>query len=279
MIVMLVLKSAVLPGALTFLVSFGMGFFPDAVISPLRRFLLPATFLVGHFFLNGWPVWPPTGSTSSLIYIALAGGLWPFFETLTGRYSRTFLYFFLAAVVVLVLQPLVFNQWPFGDGAIQVAGMTLFSGFLWWLFDRGPSRFHWASLAVIPLVVGTGLSILTLTSGSALVAQMIGTYCALHGGLVASSLLNRGGYHYRDFSGFSVLMLSGFVLVSRYFVEVEDFRLALILSPLLLFLIYPLAPFRPKASFGEMVGLSILSVVPIGFALYEPFIEFLKNPY
>lgn len=279
MIITLVLKSAVLPGTIALMMSLVFGLLPDAIIAPLRRFLLPTTFLLGLYFLVGWPTWPPSGSSSSLIYLAVCAAIWPFIEQLLGRFSRRVLYLFLALVVFLVLQPLVLKSWPFFDGSIQLIGMTMFGGFIWWLFDRGPSRLQMSTVALLPALVGTALSVLILTSGSASVAQMLGTYCALHGGIMGAALLSHKAFSYRDFSPFTVVLLLGFILVARYFVDVPDMALALALSPLLLFMLYPMLPWRPKSSIGEAIFISVLSAAPLGFALYQPVQDFLQNPY
>lgn len=264
---------AILAGALLILALIG----PSFTASSLRRVSFPIGFCFGFYLLNSIPVWPPTGSTSALFYVAALSIVWTFVEGQRGRNPFHWRWLVLAIVTFMVLKPLLLGSRmpgdiPFVSGPVELAVHILMlvsmAQFLWWMMTRGQVGVSHLLLLLAPIISGTGLSLAMLFSGSGLLSQLAGTYCAVHAVALVLCLLRGRFFNPFDHQSFSVLMIFSFALISYYFLETSLLSIGLCFVPFLLLAIWRIFPFKPKRPLTEMIYFSVFSAAAIGMAVY-----------
>lgn len=282
------LRGSVAPATLVGAILFFAGFLPGLLSSPLRRLSFPVGFSLGFYFLNSIPAWPPTGSTSALFYVSLLCFLWTYLEAIGSRYYLYLRWLLSAVVVFMVLKPLLMSDRlpgdiPYVSGPVELAlhilMLVFFLQFLWWLYTRGQVGMSRAPLAYVPLLSMTGLSLVMLFSGSGLLSQLAGTYCAVHAAALLLSLLSPRFNNPFDHQAFSVVMVFSFSLVSYYFLEAPFLAVALCVSPFLLLRYWNFLPLKPQFQLGQLIYLTVLSALPLFWAVFPLYKAYQSTGY
>lgn len=277
MILTALFKGSVIPAVLAVGILAAAGFLPAVLAQTLRRIAFPLAFSCGFFLLYQFPKWPPAGSVNSLFYVAWICFLWTFIEATGGRHSSFLRWLFWGLLVFLTLQPLLVGHrltgdLPFVEGdqelLIHILILIFLGQTLWRVYEKGRLEWSTSSLMFLSIIVMTGLSLSMLFSGSGLMSQLAGTYCALHGGALLLFLLGTRFHAASEILSFTVGMLFSFAVLSFHYLEISLFNLLLLLLP------WGALWWKPKLKIFESIWLQILwmglvSLIPIGYSLAQ----------
>lgn len=224
------LKGSVIPGVVAGVLLLAISFLPMFVRRWMITLCLPLGFAVGAVNISGFPPFPPAGSNQSLFYIALAAIIWPWLERWGMKIFLRILA--VAGVTLLVLKPLFLSGLEFTNGIMILTSMTLLGFAIWNLIEKDTQSSTFALLPLTLVLQGTALSILFLASGSALLSQWTGTFCA-----VVSAVMVLGFWSTRfrlneSYVTFSALVFFSFILNALYFVDISHLSLFLVILPL-----------------------------------------------
>jgi hypothetical protein len=276
-VIAVLFMGTVLPALIAGALILVAGFLPVLLGSPIRRLSFPVAFLVGFYLLNSVPAWPPTGSVAALFYLVIICFFWSFIEGARGHHTPWLRFFLFGVGVFMLLKPLLLDDrlgvnLPYLHGrlemAVHVLSLILFGHVLWWLTEKGEQRSPAPTLLVSLIMTATGLSLLMLFSGSALMAQLAGAYCAVHAALLVLSLLGSRFHYFADHKSFSVVTLFAFVLLALYFLEAPLKAIGLVLTPLLLPAFWSWLPVKPVSALGQAAYVVAISLLPLVFAVY-----------
>ena len=142
------------------------------------------SFIVGYVTLIGWPPYPPINATQRLVYEILVGSLimavlvWrraP--STLTGIVRLLF----SLALPWLILRPNIEHRWSTTQDVLWVAGLGTLTFLYGVALDAAARRNRGAVAPGLALLAWTGLALVLVLSGSALLAQLAGACAAALG--------------------------------------------------------------------------------------------------
>lgn len=243
-------------------------------LRPINPLILPAAFLLGFYNQAGVPSWPPPGSDQSLAYVVALSAFWPLVEFQKIRWFERILA--LLAAALLILKPLVFQSWDLVASA-RALGEALGFGLILWLAME--SSFRKSAAPIVPalsVIVGTGLSLVLVFHGSALLANMAGTYCAVAGALAFLSLLNSRFLNGQQVLPFFVLGMFSLALMARFFLDAKPLPVLALALPFTMVWWRWLIPLRPKKVWAELLIQGLIAFVIVAAATYW---SFLSSPY
>ncbi|MCB0411116.1 MAG: hypothetical protein KDD22_01235 [Bdellovibrionales bacterium] len=288
MILMALVKGSVIPAIVVGVLGLLLGFMPKVIGNPLRKFLLPLGFLIGYYNLTGIPQWPPSGSTGSLFFVALLCIPWAFLSARRPRIYQFLKWPLWAGTVFLILRTLIMNGTLPGNLAfftgqleilVKILMIILAGEVLWWTYDRGSMVLHRCSLALVPLLVMTAMSLALLFSASGLLSQLAGTYCAIQAAVMVLAYLRPKYYDEGSFEVFTVVLIFAFAVIGFFYLDITLMNMGLLLCPLLIMGLWHRLPMTPHTESAQLITLTAVSLIPLSLALWPMYQAYQSTGY
>jgi hypothetical protein len=227
-------------------------------------------YLIGHYVTMGMPAQiVPTTPQETLLAAFSLSCIWAVFSAFArGNHVAFYVGRFLMSLILInMMKPF----WSFLQGKDVILYVFAFC-VLWFVSDRALRRIvSSAPSYVAPLVmilVLTGISLTNLMSGSASTAQLVGSMCAVLGGIALVLFLSPKQPLRLDIliPTFTLYMTSSFYN-SFYFVEIKLPLLILVLFSLVVAVVAARFAFPQRAAIFRSITILALSAIPVAAAV------------
>lgn len=269
MILQTLIRVILIPGGLAGAAFVLARFLPAMLRYALRSAGVAVGFGAGYILIAGLPTGSVGGSPTGLLVLAGVASFWPLLDYASPRRQWLRRYLIVGALAMVMLRPFMSGNWSTQTILTTLISLAAVSVLVWSQAELALEKMGVAAVGILFTIAGTGMSLLMLAEGSALVSQLAGVYCSVLGLVSALSCLKilqgRG-----EFVGFAVMGLLGLITGHYFYVEADLTLNLLALSPLVLLPIGVIVGYRVD-TIGKLIGLSVVSSMPLGFVLYRIF--------
>ncbi len=265
------IRSAFVPAAILAGVLFLAGKFGEPFRARLQVIAIALTFVIGNYLLIGRLSFPPTDGAESLSYAALllAGFVLIYPGGKPSYFARIVMVLILGALVLFHLRNQLLGH-PVHQRNL-LAFFCLGLG-LWSIFERNSHKVNLLTLVGLPLITAIGLSFILLFNASASYSQMVTILCAMFGAMavlawIFPSLLSKAAMM-PFLSVFVVLIMAA----GHFYLDVNPWKMIWLSIPYFVLWIRSWLPFVPKSPLLEFLALAALSLLPLGYFLYNSYV-------
>jgi hypothetical protein len=264
------IKSAFLPAvgvAVLFLLT---GWLRDPMRARIQSLVFALGFAAGAAVLIGWPNLPPSDVNQAFTWSALALVLFVLVSPrpVGSRYALRA--FFVVALGLLTL-------WPIREslhGHVHLRNLLAFF-FLglgtWSIVERSAQKVQPLTLYVLPLISGTGLSLLLVVKGSISMSNFVSILCALIGGIATLSLIFPKKVSAAAMMPFISVFMILFMVCGHFYLDINPWFMIYLCAPFLVLWIRNWLPYVPRQPLAEAAVLGVISAAPVAYFIYTVF--------
>lgn len=267
------LRSAFVPAVVVTAAVFFTGALKEPVRARLQALLIALGFAAGSFVLLGRLGLPPGDVSESLTYAAGLCAVFVLMFPLVHQAPYLARALFVAGLGALVI-------WHLGAGALRgegpVRNMLAFFCLglgVWSIVERNSQRLNTLSLLGLPLIVATCLSFVLLFGASAVLSQIVAVLCAILGGLFALSIFWPGKVSKAALVPYVSVFVVAMMAAGHFHLDINPWKMVILCIPYLFIWTRAWYPFIPANPIVEFLILAILSLMPLGYFVWDSFVQ------
>jgi hypothetical protein len=266
------LRCALAPAAVTAVAVLAVGGLKDPLRARLQALFLALGFAAGNYLLQGRLAFPPTDAAEGLTFAALGCA---FFVLLFPTPNQA-PYLFQALMVALLGALVLWNLRAQLDTYVHKRNLAAFFCLglgVWSIYERKIQSVNLLSLIGLPLISATALSFMLLFGASASFSQMVSILCALLGAMAAISLVLPGQLARAALVPFLSIFIILIMAAGHFYLDINPWKMVFLCVPFVFVWIRDWFPFVSKNPVVEFIFLAVMSLLPLGYLLYNSFVS------